>query len=62
MEKEDGGCLFSDMKPSKILAVISAARALNVSHVIECGRFGGMSALIYAELGLFATSSLTSKS
>ena len=53
VEKEsNGGCLFSDMKASKILAVVSVARALKVSHVIECGRYGGLSALMYARLGL----------
>lgn len=53
VERErNSGCLFSDMKPSKILAVVATARSLNVDHVIEAGRFGGLSALVYAELGL----------
>ena len=37
-------CLFSDMRPTKILAAITAARAAGVTHIIEEGRYGGLSA------------------
>lgn len=40
-------CLFSDMRPTKILAVIAAARAAGVTRIVEEGRFGGLSAYMY---------------
>ena len=43
-----GSCLFSDMRPTKLLAAITAARAAGVSRIVEEGRFGGLSALEYA--------------
>ena len=49
-------CLFSDMRPSKILAVITAARAAGVTHIVEEGRYGGLSALMYAHHGFQVTS------
>lgn len=45
-------CLFSQMRPSKNLAVIALARRLNVTHIVESGRKGGSSAFIYAVLGM----------
>ena len=41
-------CLFGDMRPAKLLAIIAASRAAGVTHIIEQGRYGGLSAYIYA--------------
>lgn len=49
-------CLFSDMRPTKILAVIAAARLAGVTHIVEEGRFGGLSALMYSLHGFRVTS------
>jgi len=38
------GCLFGDMRPGKLLAVIGACRRLGITHIIEEGRYGGLSA------------------
>ncbi|KAL1508584.1 hypothetical protein AB1Y20_004682 [Prymnesium parvum] len=51
-----GECLFSDMRPAKLLAVIAAARAARVGHIIEQGRYGGLSAYMYARHGFRVTS------
>lgn len=44
-------CVFSQMRPSKNLAIVALARKLNVTHIIESGRKGGASALVYALCG-----------
>eukprot|EP00747_Dinoflagellata_sp_TGD_P038537 gnl/TRDRNA2_/TRDRNA2_139731_c0_seq1.p1 gnl/TRDRNA2_/TRDRNA2_139731_c0~~gnl/TRDRNA2_/TRDRNA2_139731_c0_seq1.p1 ORF type:complete len:331 (-),score=48.46 gnl/TRDRNA2_/TRDRNA2_139731_c0_seq1:19-1011(-) len=49
-------CLFSDMRPLKLLAAIALMREVGVTHVIEEGRYGGLSALIYAHHGFRVTS------
>ena len=49
-------CLFSDMRPAKIHAVITAARLAGVTHIVEEGRFGGLSALLYCLHGFEVTS------
>lgn len=49
-------CLFSDMRPTKILSVIAAARAAGVTRIVEEGRFGGLSAYMYALHGFAVTS------
>jgi hypothetical protein len=49
-------CLFGDMRPAKLLAIIAACRALGVTHIIEQGRYGGLSALIYSLHGFRVTS------
>lgn len=49
-------CLFSQMRPSKNVAVVALARRLNVTHLVESGRKGGMSAYVYSVLGLEVTS------
>ena len=49
-------CLFSDMRPVKLIAAITAARAAGVTHIIEEGRFGGLSAFMYALHGFKVTS------
>ena len=49
-------CLFGDMRPLKLLSIISACRALGVTHIIEEGRYGGMSAFVYAQHGFRVTS------
>ncbi|KAL1528307.1 hypothetical protein AB1Y20_009663 [Prymnesium parvum] len=45
-EGED--CLFGDMRPGKLLAIIATCRAAGVTHILEEGRYGGLSALVYA--------------
>lgn len=49
-------CLYSDMRPSKLLAVVTAARAAGVTHIVEEGRYGGLTALLYALHGFCVTS------
>jgi len=49
-------CLFSDMRPGKLLAIIAACRAAGVTHIIEEGRYGGLSAYMYALHGFKVTS------
>jgi len=39
-------CIFGDMRPGKLLAVIGACRRLGITHIIEEGRYGGLSALV----------------
>jgi len=48
--------MFSDMRPTKILTAITAARLAGVDHIIEEGRFGGLSAFMYALHGFHVTS------
>ena len=50
------GCLFGDMRPGKLLAVIAACRRLGITHIIEEGRYGGLSAYVYALHGFKVTS------
>lgn len=54
--KVGGTCLFSDMRPTKVLAAITAARLAGVTHIIEEGRFGGLTAMMYALHGFEVTS------
>lgn len=49
-------CLFGDMRPAKLLAIISACRRAGVTHIIEQGRYGGLSAYIYSLHGFTVTS------
>lgn len=49
-------CLFGDMRPAKLLAIIAACRAAGVTHIIEQGRYGGLSAWMYAHHGFRVTS------
>ena len=49
-------CLFGDMRPAKLLAIIAACRAAGVTHIIEQGRYGGLSAHMYALHGFKVTS------
>ena len=49
-------CLFGDMRPAKLLSIIAAARVAGVRHIIEQGRYGGLSAYIYALHGFQVTS------
>jgi hypothetical protein len=49
-------CLFSDMRPTKILAAIVAARLAGVTHIIEEGRFGGLSSYMLNLHGFQVTS------
>ncbi len=52
----DSCCLFSDMRPLKLLAIIAACRAAGVTHIVEQGRYGGLSAHMYALHGFKVTS------
>lgn len=55
--KHEGAlCLFSDMRPGKLLAIIAACRAAGVTHIVEEGRYGGLSAYVYALHGFRVTS------
>lgn len=49
-------CLFSDSRAAKLLAAVTAARAAGVTHIVEEGRFGGLSAYLYALHGFAVTS------
>ena len=49
-------CLFGDMRPAKLLAIIAACRAAGVTHIIEQGRYGGLSAYLYRLHGFKVTS------
>lgn len=49
-------CLFSDMRPMKIHSAIAAARIAGVDHIVEEGRFGGLSAYMYSLHGFAVTS------
>ena len=55
------GCLFSDMRPLKILSAVAAARAAGVTHIIEEGRYGGLSAVMYALHGFRVTVGQTAR-
>ncbi|CAJ1453093.1 unnamed protein product [Effrenium voratum] len=44
------------MRPAKLLAAVALLRFLNVTQVIEDGRYGGLSALVYALHGFEVTS------
>ena len=55
-DADGAGCLFSDTRPAKLLAIIAAARAAGVTHIIEQGRYGGLSAYLYALHGFKVTS------
>ena len=44
-------CLFSDMRPSKIISVLTAARLAGITRIVEEGRFGGLSAYMYSLFG-----------
>lgn len=48
-------CLFGDMRPAKLLAIIAACRAAGVTHILEQGRYGGLSAFVYSLHGFQAT-------
>lgn len=41
-------CMFTDMRPIKILAAIAVARAAGVTRIVEEGRFGALSTFMYA--------------
>jgi hypothetical protein len=49
-------CLYTMMRPAKLLSVIAIARAAGVTHIVEEGRAGGLSAYIYWRLGFNVTS------
>lgn len=49
-------CLFGDMRPVKLVSLIALARAKGVTHIIEEGRYGGLSAHIYAMFGFKVSS------
>lgn len=49
-------CLFGDMRPAKLLAIMAACRALGVTHIVEQGRYGGLSAWLYSLHGFRVSS------
>jgi len=49
-------CLWSNMPFGKVAAVVLLARALNVTHLIESGRAGGLTLLHYHHFGFELTS------
>lgn len=49
-------CLYTMMAPTKLLSVIALARAAGVTHIVEEGRAGGLSAYIYWLHGFEVTS------
>ena len=49
-------CLFGHMSPAKIFFMITAARAAGVTHIVEEGREGGLTAYLYAMHGFRVTS------
>ncbi len=49
-------CLFGHMSPAKIFFTITAARAAGVTHIVEEGREGGLTAYLYAMHGFRVTS------
>ena len=55
-DKVKESCLFGDMRPAKLLSIIAACRAAGVTHIIEQGRFGGLSSYMYALHGFRVTS------
>ena len=44
-------CLFGHMSPTKVMLAIAAARVSGVTTIIEEGREGGISSLVYAKHG-----------
>ena len=51
-----GHCLWSNMLPSQIAFIVILARVFKVTHLVECGRMGGMPLTHYAHFGLNVTS------
>mmetsp|Transcript_57675 Transcript_57675/g.159524 ORF Transcript_57675/g.159524 Transcript_57675/m.159524 type:complete len:384 (-) Transcript_57675:24-1175(-) len=49
-------CLWDNMPSMKLVAVIALAQRMRVTHIIESGRMGGMSAYIYSLHGFSVTS------
>ena len=51
-----GHCLWSNMLPSQVAFITILARVFRVTHLVECGRMGGMPVTHYAHFGLNVTS------
>lgn len=49
-------CLWGNMPYGKLVTIVLAMRAFGITHVIESGRMGGISALHYSRLGYNVTS------
>ena len=49
-------CLWCNMNAGKLFAILGMARVLRTTHVIECGRMGGLPLLHYSRFGLNVTS------
>ena len=47
----ESACLWGNMPFGKSAAIISLALALNVTHIVESGRMGGLSLLHYHQFG-----------
>lgn len=53
---QQGPCLWANMLPSELALIISLAKAFMVTHVLECGRMGGLPLLHYTHFGFNVTS------
>ena len=51
-----GPCLWSNMLPHQLALIINLARAFQVTHIVECGRMGGLPLLHYTHFGYNVTS------
>ena len=49
-------CLYTDLPPSLLFAIITTARLAGITHIIEDGRAGGLSAFMLALHGFRVTS------
>lgn len=53
---EWGHCLWCNMLPSQVAFIILLTRMFKVTHLVECGRMGGLPVLHYSRFGLNVTS------
>ena len=53
---QSGPCLWANMLPSQLAFIVKMARAFKVTHMVECGRMGGLPVLHYERFGFNVTS------
>ena len=51
-----GPCLWANMLPHQLALIVGLARAMSVTHIVECGRMGGLPLLHYSHFGFNVTS------
>lgn len=51
-----GYCLWCNMSPSQLAFIVLLSRLFRVTHILECGRMGGLPVFHYAHFGLNVTS------